>query len=361
MTTDGLLAGAATGVGPWPGTDGLEAARSIVGELGGPGGLPHLAELPARGLGADSTGRAAALLVDMPVDASPTGYRFADARGSVLRRARAHLARDLDFADEAFERAGLREVGGRMKVQVAGPVSVATDVELHTGRRALTDPGAARDVADSLAEGVRGHVDEVRRRLGVQPVLQLDEPWLPAALAGAVPGPTRFDPVRPLPPPEAESLLASVLEAVGDVPVLVDGCGLRAPLDLLRRLGVEGVSLPLCARSGVAGVDGAGLGGAAFGSAELDGLGAWLDSGRVAVLGLVPSVRPDAGDQDWYERAQPALDLVDRLGFARGVLSRQVLVAPEAGLAEADPQWARTALELAGRIATAFAEGPEDL
>ena len=43
-----------------PGTDPAEAMRIVLGELPD---LPHLAELPARGPGADLTGRTAALLM----------------------------------------------------------------------------------------------------------------------------------------------------------------------------------------------------------------------------------------------------------------------------------------------------------
>ena len=48
--------GAATGVGSLPGTDPVEAAATVVGELPL---LPHLPELPARGVGADMIGRTA--------------------------------------------------------------------------------------------------------------------------------------------------------------------------------------------------------------------------------------------------------------------------------------------------------------
>jgi hypothetical protein len=60
--------GAATGVGSMPGTDPREAAATIVGELPL---LPHLPELPARGVGADMIGRTAGLLVDIAVEVRP--------------------------------------------------------------------------------------------------------------------------------------------------------------------------------------------------------------------------------------------------------------------------------------------------
>jgi Cobalamin-independent synthase, Catalytic domain len=66
--------GAATGVGSLPGTDAREAAATVVGELPL---LPHLPELPARGVGADMIGRTAGLLVDIAVEVVPTAYRVA--------------------------------------------------------------------------------------------------------------------------------------------------------------------------------------------------------------------------------------------------------------------------------------------
>src|SRR6476469_9564103 len=64
----------ATALGPWPGEDPLEAARSIRGELGSPH-VPFLAELPDRGVGSDALGRTASLLVELAVDVQPHGWR----------------------------------------------------------------------------------------------------------------------------------------------------------------------------------------------------------------------------------------------------------------------------------------------
>src|SRR5215471_8572452 len=69
---------AATGIGSLPGTDPGEANRVVAGELPD---LPHLAELPARGVGADMIGRTAGLLVDLAVEVVPSGYRVANRPG----------------------------------------------------------------------------------------------------------------------------------------------------------------------------------------------------------------------------------------------------------------------------------------
>ena len=138
----------ATGIGSWPGTAARPAAEVIVGELG----LPYLAELPARGVGADLIGRAGALLVDIAIDTVPRGYRIVARPGAVMRRAASLLAEDIDALEEAWEKAG----GGdrTVKVQAPGPITLAAQLELPNGHRAITDPGAVRDLAGSLAEGV---------------------------------------------------------------------------------------------------------------------------------------------------------------------------------------------------------------
>src|SRR5690606_14446749 len=124
---------AATGVGSHPGEDHLEALRVVFGELPG---LPYLPELPARGVGADMVGRGASLLIDMPVEVRPSGWRLTGRPGRDARRAREHLGRDLD---------GLEEIAqgyeGPLKVQVCGPWTLAASIELHHGDKVLADAG----------------------------------------------------------------------------------------------------------------------------------------------------------------------------------------------------------------------------
>ena len=75
-------AGAASGMGSMPGTDIAEAQRIVLGELP----VPHLPELPGRGPGADLVGRAAGLLVDLPVELYAARWRIAGRPGRDLRR-----------------------------------------------------------------------------------------------------------------------------------------------------------------------------------------------------------------------------------------------------------------------------------
>src|SRR5262245_13483822 len=163
-----------------PGTDVGEAQRIVLGELPE---LPHLPELPARGPGADMIGRGAALLVELPVELYAARWRVAARPGHDLRVARDLLERDLDALTEQAT-----EFAGTVKVQAAGPWTLAASLDLPIGGVVLRDPGAARDLASSLAEGLRAHVAELRARLPHATVLlQLDEPSLPAVLEGRVP------------------------------------------------------------------------------------------------------------------------------------------------------------------------------
>ena len=86
-----------------------------------------------------------------------------------------------------------------LKVQVAGPMTLAASMELPNLHKVLTDHGAFRDLAGSLAEGVRLSWHELAGRLpGTGFVLQVDEPSLPQVLAGQVPTPSGYGTVRSL-------------------------------------------------------------------------------------------------------------------------------------------------------------------
>src|SRR5690349_12471685 len=63
---------AATGVGSLPGSSPAEAAAMVAGELPA---LPHIVELPDRGVGADMVGRAVGMLVDIYGEVVPSGWR----------------------------------------------------------------------------------------------------------------------------------------------------------------------------------------------------------------------------------------------------------------------------------------------
>lgn len=328
----------ATGVGSWPGVSARDAAEVVVGELTT---LAHLVELPGRGVGADVIGRAAALLVDIGVDTVPRGYRIAAGRSSAMRRAVSLLDEDVDALEEAWEKAGLRGSGRTMKVQAPGPITLATHLELPGGHRALTDLGAVRDLAASLAEGVRAHRNELARRLETHVVVQFDEPSLPAALLGRLTGVTRFTPVHPVDEAFAGNLLDECVAAVGGE-VALHCCASDLPWKLLQRSAFSAVMLDASRLVGT----------------DLDGIGEFVESGRVVVLGVVPTAAPVSRPVP-EQIAATAAGITDRLGFPRSVLRERIGVSPACGLAEATVDWARAAIELAQKVADGIALDPD--
>jgi len=329
----------ASGVGSWPGTAPRQAAEVIVGELAG--ALAHIAELPARGVGADPIGRAGALLIDVAIDTTTRGYRIAARPGAVTRRAVSLLDEDLDALEEAWETAGLRGGGRVVKVQAPGPITLAAGLELANGHRAITDPGALRDLAASLAEGVAAHRAALSRRLETPVVVQFDEPSLPTALGGRLSGVTSLSAVPALDEAVAVALLDTCAATVG-ADVALHCCAPQLPWELLQRSIIGAVSVN---------VD-------TLRAADLDGVAAFVESGRTVVLGVVamtaPERRPSA-----EEVAAAVAAVTDRLGFSRAALRDRIGVTPACGLAGATPQWARTAIGLARKAAEAFAEDPD--
>ncbi|MGQ4441524.1 hypothetical protein ACN6LI_007038, partial [Streptomyces violaceoruber] len=137
----------ATGIGSLPGHDAREAAKTATGSFED---FPFLPELPARGPGADMIGRTAGMLVELYARVEPSGWRLGDRPGRDTKRARAWLGEDLDALEEFTQ-----GYEGPLKVQAVGPWTLAAALELRGGEAVLSDPGACRDLAASLAEGLR--------------------------------------------------------------------------------------------------------------------------------------------------------------------------------------------------------------
>lgn len=310
--------GAVTGVGALPGTDPRDAARLVFDELPD---LPHLPELPARGAGADMIGRTAALLVDLPVEIAPSGWRFTSHGGRELRRARDFLAWDLD----ALEAAGAG-YSGPLKVQAVGPWTLAASLELASGHRVVSDHGAARDLAESLTEGLRAHLDDVRGRVpGAAVVLQLDEPSLPAVLAGAVPTPSGYGTVPAVEPVVAEDALRGVLGAAPTGFRVVHCCAADVPLGVFRAAGADAIS-----------VDAVQLG-----AAQYDELGEAVEAGTSLWLGVLPAVAGPAS----FDAARGRIRAIwTALGYPLAQLAAAVVATPACGMAGASPDYVRTVL-----------------
>ncbi len=204
--------------------------------------MAHLVELPARGVGADIIGRAGALLIDIAIDTVPRGYRLTARPGAVTRRAVSLLAEDIDALEEAWEVAGLRGSGRPVKLQAPGPITLAAELELPNGHRAITDPGALNDIAASLAEGVATHRAALSRRLDTPVVVQFDEPTLPAAIAGHLSGVSALNSVAALEESVAVTVIDICASAAG-AEVLLHSCGSSIPWKLLQRSSIDAVSV----------------------------------------------------------------------------------------------------------------------
>jgi methionine synthase II (cobalamin-independent) len=328
-----------TGVGSWPGTSARQAAEVVVGELGG--ALAHIVELPARGVGTDLIGRGGALLVDVAIDTTPRGYRLVARPGAVARRAASLLGEDVDALEEAWDKAGLRGSGHPVKVQAPGPLTLAADLELPNGHRAITDPGATRDLAASLAEGVAAHRARLSRGLDTPVVVQFDEPALPAAVAGRLTGVTALTPVPAVDETSAGTMLDVCVGAVGP-DVLVHSCAPELPWTLLCRSKLAAVSVDV----GTLEAD------------DYDGIAEFVDLGRTVMLGVVPAAAPER-PRSVQHVAAAAAAVTDRIGFPRSVLAERIGIMPGDGLAGATAAWSRTAIGLARRAAEALAADPE--
>ncbi len=308
--------GGATGVGSLPGGDPSEALRLVLGELPE---LPHLPELPGRGAGADLVGRSAALLVDLAVDLTPAGWRLVPRSGMDQRRAREFLARDLDALGDVADR-----WVGPLKVQAAGPWTLAASLERSRGDRAVVDPGARRDLGQSLAEGVRQHVAEVTARVpGAQVLVQLDEPSVPAVLQGALPTASGFGRLPAVAESDVEQELAAVVRHLPG-PVVVHCCAPRAPLALFRAAGAGALSFDL------------GL------VQDLDAVGEAVDAGVHLLPGVVPGT--DAPVPLPKATASRVQAWWRELGFPADDLAGAVTLTPACGLAGATPGYARDAM-----------------
>jgi len=311
-----------------------------VGELGA--AMAHLVELPARGVGADTVGRGGALLIDMAIDTVPRGYRVAARPGAVTRRAVSLLDEDIDALEEAWEIAGLRGSGRPVKVQAPGPITLAAELELANGHRAITDLGAVHDIAASLAEGVAGHRAAVARRLDTPVVVQFDEPSLPAAVAGRLAGVTTLSPVAPIDETLATTVLDTCVAAAG-AEVSIHSCAAALPWKVLQSSGIAAVSVDV----------------ATLEAADLDAIAEFVESGRAVILGVISSSTPVL-PPSVKDVAGAVVAVTDRLSFSRSALRDRIGVTPACGLAAATPEWARTAIGLARRAAEAFAASADD-
>ncbi|MFI5878654.1 methionine synthase [Streptomyces sp. NPDC051554] len=326
--------GPATGVGSLPGGDAREAAKTATGAFED---FPFLPELPARGPGADMIGRTAGLLVEVYARVEPSGWRIGDRPGRDTKRAWAWLGEDLDAFEEFTQ-----GYEGPLKVQAVGPWTLAASLELRNGESVLSDLGAGRDLAGSLAEGLRNHLADVQRRVpGAQIVLQLDEPSLMAVLRGHVRSASGYRTHRAVDRQLVEDTLREVVRVHGNGPVVVHSCAPDVPFALLRRAGAAGVSFDFSLLT----------------ERDDDVIGEAVEAGTRLFAGVVPGT--DTALSDPAGSVMGVRTLWRRLGLRPGFLAEAVTITPSCGLAGASPEYARHALAHCVRAARSLADNPE--
>jgi len=279
-------------------------------------------------------GRAAARLVALPVDLQPAGWRLVDRPGRDQARADAYWREDLDRLAHTFD--GWQ---GPLKIQLAGPWTLAASVWLPRGERAVVDPGAARDLVESGAEALAELVREVAGLVpGAQVVAQVDEPSLPAVLEGRLPTASGLGRLRAVEGSVVVQGLATVLAAAtgAGASTVVHCCASRAPVGLLARTGTHALSLDT-SLLGPQGWE-------SVAAAVEDGVRLW--AGAVPTSGPLPSAA-DASRalaRSWLDLGLPVADLAD------------VVVTPACGLSGCAPAQARAVLARAVETGRALAE-----
>lgn len=324
---------AATGIGSLPGEDSREAARILVGEL--PDFL-HVPELPNRGPGSDCIGRTGALLhavgSDFGLETTADGWRITDGTSRLMRRAISWVGEDLDALEEFGQ-----DYSGPLKTQIVGPWTLAASIELAGGERLLKDAGACRDLAGALAEAVRTHIADLRRRFPMATILlQVDEPGLNAVLdgtIGSVSGLSRFEPADPL---VVQDSLREVLTAVPEVVSGVHCCAPQPPIRVMTNAQAGFLSFDLTL---------AGLDEDAIGGAWESGVGIWAGS-------VDPFLRLEQRRVEAVVSA-PLRTLAHHLGMEDLEHMASVVITPTCGCAGAQWSQARAAYSAcvrAGRV-----------
>ncbi|MBC7630039.1 methionine synthase, partial [Aeromicrobium sp.] len=224
---------------------------------------------------------------------------------------------------------------GLLKLQVTGPLTLAATVERPRGDKMLADHGARREISESLAEGLRTHISDARRRFPHADLVgQVDEPSIVAVMTGGIPSASGFSRHRSVHPPEADELLSTVVTAItgAGARAAVHSCAPDVPVELLIGAGFTSISFDL---SLVRPDD-------VWAEAFERGVDLWF--------GVVPSTdTPGVTDAALAGRIEM---FFSHFGFDEDVYADRLVVTPTCGLAGASPTWARQALSIAQSVAS---------
>jgi methionine synthase II (cobalamin-independent) len=249
------------------------------------------------------------------------------------RRARSVLAEDLDVLEELAD-----GYTGPLKLQLTGPWTLAATVELPRGDKILADHGARRDLAEALALGLSDQVAEVRRRVpGAELVVQLDEPALPAVLAGAIPTASGWSKHRSVDGPGAVELLSLVTTTA---PTVIHCCAARPPIEVFTKSGATGVAVDISLLT----------------EPGWEQIAIAVEAGTTLYAGLVPTTGALPNPE---QAANPLNRRWRELGLDPELL-KQVVITPACGLAASpSPSDARARLDLLRRVVDAVGEGAD--
>jgi hypothetical protein len=167
-------------------------------------------------------------------------------------------------------------------------------------------------------------------------VLQLDEPGLPAVIAGEVPTASGLNRLPPPEPADLETGLRSIISAARAFTV-VHCCAVSVPFGMIKGAGADAAGCDL----------------SKLGPAEEDGLAEAVEAGLGILAGVIPATGPAAAEPPPASKAaQVVTGLWQRMGWpvARNgpggpeSVTAQVVLTPAGGMAGATRAYARAAM-----------------
>ncbi len=329
-----------THLGSLPGTDPVQACAVVAGELGE---CPTIPELPERGPGADMLGRALALSslvsADFSAETTPTGWRLAghhrQTRTPAMSAGVSWLQRDWEAVAGEWA-----SHSGTLRATMAGAWTLAAHVELPNGEPILSDPGATAELVAVMRVAGAELARRIRRDAPVvQLQMQVDEPSVPAVLAGRVSTQSGRSVVAPVAARTVESAWAADVAFFADehVDLALHCCGGHVPLASAAQAGFRAISWD-------------GTIGRTWDQEAA--IGALWEAGTQVILGIDVT----SADRSTRQRLDPVRRLEAVVGQTD--LGGQLVLSPTCGLAGLNG-W-ESVQEAFGRLAataSAYAEG----
>ena len=302
--------------------------------------IPYLAEAPGRGRGADMIGRtlamSSAVSRDFSASLTTTGWRRS-APGKDIESATALLAADVD----AFC-AAIAGFDGVVKIQLAGPFTVAAMLEGSTGERMIADSGFVNDLAAVIAEAAAQLASTITRQSAVDKLLvQFDEPMLPQVIDGTLSTASGLRAHAAWPAADVTAILSHMLADLAHAAWL-HCCAAKPPLSVLRDCGATGLSIDS----------------RAIDAEALDVIGDAIDSDVDIVLGVLQPSQWTVPEAQLASAAAAAVDrLRQRLGFDEQIWNQRLVLSPSCGLAGASAAHARTVMAALHAASTSVSGG----